>query len=60
METVEREDGWWITGVPDCMDCGPYPTRAMADDDMRGMARYHKYSEKPGWFSVTSPSNAAK
>jgi hypothetical protein len=43
MKLVKREDGWWITEVPDCDDCGPYGTKAEADDDRRGLDRYFKY-----------------
>ena len=43
MDTEKREDGWWITGVPDCEPCGPYKTRAEAMDDLRGLRRFFKY-----------------
>ena len=48
MKTVKRGGYWWITGVPDCEDCGPYHTKAEAEDDRRGMARFIKYENKKG------------
>jgi len=37
MKTVKRKDGYWITGVPNCSDCGPYDDREEADGDREGM-----------------------
>lgn len=46
---VDSKKEWWITGVPDRYDeveqalrlqqCGPYDSRAEAEDDRDGMAR---------------------
>ena len=36
----KRSDGWWVTELPEGIeDCGPYPTKASADEDRRGMLR---------------------
>jgi hypothetical protein len=52
MTTVQRQDGWWITDCPDCEDCGPYSTRAEAESDMRGLARFEKYADRPGYVTT--------
>jgi hypothetical protein len=39
MKLVKREDGYWITDIPDCGDCGPYATKADADETRRGLQR---------------------
>lgn len=40
----QRDDGWWITGLPndDCPECGPYRTRAEADEDRMGLQRFYR------------------
>jgi len=43
MKSVKRSDGWWITNIPECEDCGPYDTKAEAEDDQRGLERFEKY-----------------
>ena len=37
MEIEKRKNGWWITGVPDTDDCGPYDRKTDAESDRRGM-----------------------
>lgn len=41
LTVVKREDGWWVTGHGE--DCGPYPTKAEAEDDKRGLERFWNY-----------------
>ena len=36
-----RPDGWWIVGY-ECGDCGPYSTKAEAEQDRRGMRRWYR------------------
>ena len=43
MKLKKRKDGWWIIEVPECEDCGPYGTKAEADEDRRGLERTEKY-----------------
>ena len=43
MKLVKRADGWWITGIPDCEDCGPYETKKLAESDRRGLERFYKH-----------------
>ena len=40
MKTVRLNDGWWITGIPDTEDAGPYGTRAEADEDRKRMQAF--------------------
>lgn len=43
----KRADGWWIEGLPeDTPDCGPYETKAEADDDRRGLERFFNNREE--------------
>jgi hypothetical protein len=49
MRCTKHPDGWWIDDVPTyvvggevCTSCGPYDTRAEADDDRRGLERFYK------------------
>ena len=45
-ETVKLDGAWWIRGLPDGLeDCGPYPTKAYAEEDRRGMLRTIKSKE---------------
>ncbi len=38
MELQKRPDGWWIVNVPDSVtECGPYATRAEADETRWGL-----------------------
>jgi len=46
MKIVRRNDGWWIAEVPECKDCGPYDTKAEAQDDKRGLEAFFKHGHK--------------
>lgn len=52
MHPVKRGDEWWVLGVPemDPIGMGPYGTKADAEDDMRGVARFYKYKDDPTWW----------
>jgi hypothetical protein len=45
-------DGWWIVGIPEVEDCGPYSVRADAESDRRGMERLFKYGDRPGYVTT--------
>jgi hypothetical protein len=51
MTTEQRNNEWWITGIPDCEDCGPYKTKTDADSDKRGLERFYKYKDEPGFIT---------
>ncbi|MHB8971031.1 MAG: hypothetical protein ACYC3X_22600 [Pirellulaceae bacterium] len=49
LRTARQSDGWWILDVPEycvngetCTSCGPYATKADADDDRRGLQRFYR------------------
>ena len=59
MEVKKLADGnWWVVGVPDVDGpVGPYDTRAGERDGgaeaaMRGLTRFEKYGDEPGFVSV--------
>jgi hypothetical protein len=51
MKIEQRNGKWWITGLSLELDCGPYDTKAEAESDCRGMARFEKYQNKPGFMT---------
>lgn len=60
MESKQRAaDGcWWVEGLPDDTEnlgCGPYRTRADAEEIRRGLERTYKYWEEPG-FVTSDPA----
>ena len=59
LETQYINGGWWVVGLPqtapgDPAECGPYDTKADAESDRRGLARF--YRENPQPRAETSPS----
>jgi len=50
MKTVKRRDGWWIIGRE--TDHGPYDTKVIADEDMKGLARTDRWGDDPGFVTV--------
>lgn len=61
MRLVQRPDGWWITDLPNDgveryhkmrpSECGPYDTKAEAEDDRRGLELYHRHKDEPGFIT---------
>ena len=51
MQTTKRPDGWWIEKIPDTPDCGPYPTRAEADSNRRGLERFGRHGHKRSYVT---------
>lgn len=52
MKLERRSDGWWIVRLPPDEDCGPYATKAEAEDGRRGLERFWKHRSEPGFLSV--------
>ncbi len=52
MESVKREDGWWVTDIPECEDCGPYDNKGDAEDTRRGLERFYKHKDEPGYITT--------
>lgn len=55
MDLERRQDGWWITGLPDGPDCGPYDRKADAASDRRGMKRFFRYQDEREFFTMEPP-----
>lgn len=52
MHTTRRKDGWYIEEIPQAPDCGPYSTRAEAEDIQRGFERFARWGHlRPFWTS---------
>jgi len=43
--------GWWILGLPDAPPAGPYDRKADAESDRRGMLRFFKWENRPGYIT---------
>lgn len=43
--------GWWILGIPEAPPAGPYNTRAEAEASRRGMLRFFRFEDKPGYVT---------
>jgi len=41
---------WWIVGHPDG-PMGPYDTRREAEEDRRGVNRFNRYQNEPGFLT---------
>jgi hypothetical protein len=48
-EVYKDRDGWWVPWEPH--PCGPYATKAEAEADLRGMLRFEKYGDRPGFVT---------
>ncbi len=56
MKTVKRLDGYYITGILECDDCGPYATKADAEDTRRGLQRtFDNMDDWSFWTSEPEP-----
>ena len=51
MKVIKKPDGYWVTKIPDCEPCGPYATKADAEDTQRGLERFFKYHDEPGFIT---------
>ncbi|MFZ5832273.1 MAG: hypothetical protein ACOY3P_19480 [Planctomycetota bacterium] len=61
MELEQRDDGWWITGVPDTVtECGPYQTKALAESDRRGLERTFKHFDDPAFWTIQPGNGRAR
>lgn len=52
MRSIEKPDGWWITGVPECEDCGPYATKAIAEEERKGLQRTFDNWDDRSYFTT--------
>ena len=56
MDVEQRKDGWWITSIPDSLDCGPYAAKAEAAKDRAGMVKFFKHEDDREFFTVERAS----
>jgi len=49
MKIRKQGKRWWIVGRD--QPIGPYDTRAEAEADRRGMARFDRYCDEPGFIT---------
>ena len=40
--------------------CGPYDTKAEAEEDMRSLARSLQHADTPGYFTTDKPKSRVK
>ena len=52
MDIEKRPDGWWITDIPDTLDCGPYGSKAEAAKDRASVARFFEHEDERAFFTV--------
>lgn len=52
MTIVRKPDGWWIAGIPDTENNGPYATRREAEADRRGLARFFRNENDHTFFTT--------
>ncbi len=43
MKSAKRDGKWWVTEVPESEDCGPYDTKAEAEEGRVGLERTEKW-----------------
>jgi len=54
MKCVKRDDGWWVCGIPECGDIGPYESRSEANEHKIGLQR--TFDNIDNWsFWTTEP-----
>jgi hypothetical protein len=58
MKSIKKEDGWWVTKIPDCDDCGPYESKAISDEHIRGLQR--TFDNINNWSFFTSEPEPKK
>ena len=52
MHTTQAPNGKWIIWLDGGEPVGPYDTKAEAEDDRKGMARFYKYVNKPDFMTT--------
>ncbi len=51
MKTKKLGRSWWIIGDADWLPCGPYDTKAEADEDRRGLQKTLEHEHDRSWFT---------
>ena len=51
MTTKKLGRSWWIIGDADWLPCGPYDTKAEADEDRHGLQNTLEHENDRSWFT---------
>ena len=54
MHVSQATNDKWVVWTDDG-PCGPYDTKAEAESDMRGLARFEKHKDRPGFITSDKP-----
>ncbi len=52
MKSIKKPDGWWVTDIPECEDCGPYSNKPDAEETRHGLERFYKFKDEPGYITT--------
>jgi hypothetical protein len=52
LKLAKRPDGYWVTGMPECSDVGPYDNRPEAQEHREGLQR--TFDNIDDWSFFTS------
>ena|GEM_PF-3878393 len=50
MQVLNQDGAWWVLAPEETY--GPYETRREAEEDRRGLARFKKYCDEPGFVTM--------
>ena len=56
---IQQGFHWWITGNKETGAIGPYPNKKEAEDDRRGLMRFYRNHNQPG-FATSETVNAKR
>lgn len=56
-KTERRTDGWWVTGLPNGEDMGPYRTQDEANSDRVGVQKFYRHKDEPHYITVDKKDN---
>ncbi len=53
MKIAKKKDGYWVKDIPEGTEpCGPYATKELAEETQRGLERFFKYRDEPGFITI--------
>lgn len=58
--TVQENGQWWIMDDEDPLPIGPYKTKEQAEDDRKGLDRFYRHCNEPGYITSDKRSCNAK
>ena len=57
VDVEKQAEGWWIIGIPDAPDAGPYDRKADAESDRRGLRRFFQHEHERAFFTIDRPGS---